>query len=71
MSGVRVTYDLTKEMGKRVTSASVMCSFRSTPQYAELDPIQEYGVILTSFVYEGGDGYDMFKVIFKILNAVK
>lgn len=70
MSGVRVIYDLTKEAGKRVASVSVLCSFCSTPTYAELDPIQEYGVIITSFLYGGGDGYYMFKV-FNLLNEVK
>lgn len=63
MSGLRVIYDLTKESGKRVVSVSMLCSFCNTPSYSELDPIQEYGVIITSFLYEGGDGFFVFKVI--------
>lgn len=62
MSGMRVIYDPKKESGKRVQSASILCPFSETPEYADVDPMQNYGVIITSFVYEGGDGFAMFKV---------
>lgn len=69
ISGMRVVYDLTKAAGNRVASASVLCSFCRIPTYTELDPIQEYGVIITTFLYGGGDGFFMFKV-YLILNTV-
>lgn len=62
MSGIRVVYDLTKETCQRVASVSILCSFCSTPTYSDLDPYQKYGVIITSFLYEGGDGFTMFQV---------
>lgn len=62
MSGIRVIYDLTKETGQRVASASALCSLCSTPTYTALDPNQKYGVTITSFLYEGGDGFTMFQV---------
>lgn len=63
MSGIRVTYDLTQKTGQRVVSASILCSFCSTPTYTELDPNQKYGVIITLFLYEGGDGFTIFQVL--------
>lgn len=65
MSGIRVIYDLSKETGQRVASASILCSLCSTPKYAELDPNEKYGVVITSFLYGGGDGFSMFQVFSK------
>ncbi len=62
MSGVRVIYDMNKEAGNRVTSAFVLCRHCDIPFYEELNLNQEYGIIVTSFVASGGDGYSMFKV---------
>lgn len=62
MSGLRVMYDLTKTEGNRVASVSVLCGRCDIPLYEELDPNRFYGVLVTSFVYEGGDGYAMLKV---------
>lgn len=62
MSGVRVVYDLSKEPNNRVQSVSVLCSHCKVPIYEPLLPNQKYGIIITSYVHEGGDGYTMFKV---------
>lgn len=64
MTGLRVTYNLTKVVGERVISATIPCSFCSTPSYTELDPNQKYSVVITSYLYEGGDEYSMFKVFY-------
>lgn len=62
MSGIHVTYDMSKEPQNRVASVSVMCSDCKIPSYKPLDFNKEYGIIVTSFVHEGGDGYTMFEV---------
>lgn len=70
MSGIRVVYDLTKETCQRVVSVSILCTSCSTPTYTDLDPNQKYGVIITSFLYEGGDGFTMFQV-YKRMQRIK
>lgn len=62
MSGVRVVYDMTKSVGNRVVSIFVLCTYCRIPSYEEIDPNRLYGVLVSSFVYEGGDGYTMFSV---------
>lgn len=64
MSGIRVVYDMTKAAGERISSISVLCSDCKIPSYEQLDENHEYGVIITSFVFDGGDGFSMFQVIF-------
>lgn len=62
MSGVQVVYDVTKEPGHRVKSVKVVCQECSVPEFLALDLKKLYGVIVTKFTWEGGDGYTMFKV---------
>lgn len=62
MSGIRVNYDLMKKPGGRVSSVAVLKPNSSVPHYERLDPNQKYGVIVSSFLFGGGDGYTMFKV---------
>lgn len=64
MSGIRVIYDLKKAVGERVISVSIPCSICDTSTFTELDPNQKYGVVITSYLYEGGDEYSMFKVFY-------
>lgn len=60
MSGVRVVFDMTKNASNHVVSASVLCTYCERPSYGEIDPDQLYGVLVSAFVFEGGDGYSMF-----------
>lgn len=62
MSGVRVVYNMTRSVGNRVVSAIVLCTYCDIQNYEYLDPDRTYGVLVSSFVFEGGDGYQMFKV---------
>lgn len=62
MSGMRVVYDLTKSPGHRVRSVEVRCAECDVPHFEQLDVAKMYGVIMTKFVYSGGDGFAMFKV---------
>ncbi|XP_031627384.1 protein 5NUC-like [Contarinia nasturtii] len=61
MSGLRVVFNLQKEEGQRVHSVEVLCANCSVPAYEPLDEQKIYGVILNAFLYEGGDGFSMFK----------
>lgn len=62
MSGARVVYDMQKATGQRVQSIEVLCANCSIPKYEPLSADKSYGILLDSFVYNGGDGLTMFKV---------
>lgn len=64
LSGMHVVYNISKTPGDRVESVQVLCSNCLVPIYEKLDPNRQYGIIVSSFVYDGGDGYSMFKVSF-------
>lgn len=63
MSGIRVTYNMLNPISQRVVSVEVNCKDCQTPQYEKLDLDKEYRVIMSSFIFSGGDGFEMFKVI--------
>ncbi|XP_031619289.1 protein 5NUC-like [Contarinia nasturtii] len=60
VSGLRVVYNITRTSCNRVESIKVLCSSCQVPIYQDLEPNHVYGVIVSSFVYEGGDGFTMF-----------
>lgn len=62
MSGVHVTYNLSKPSGSRVESVQTLCTECSVPRFFDLDKSRTYKVIISSFLNEGGDGFDMFTV---------
>lgn len=62
MSGAQVVYDIGKAPGHRVKSVKLICQDCNVPQFYDLEPKKTYGVIVTKFTWEGGDGYLMFKV---------
>lgn len=62
MSGIRVVYNLTSPVGHRVESVQVRCAECNVPHYNDLDDKKIYGVVTIMFMYDGGDGYTMFKV---------
>lgn len=70
LSGARVVYNMTKPVGSRVVSAEVRCSECDVPAYSKLEPTQTYGAVLTNFLYDGGDGFSMFKVCFFFVSLV-
>lgn len=61
VSGLRVTYDLSKRPGSRVVSVRVRCASCEVPEYRPLDMKAEYNVIMPTFLLEGGDNFTMFK----------
>lgn len=62
MSGIHVTYDLSKPSGSRVVSVQALCTECDVPRYYDLESSRTYKVIISSFLNEGGDGYSMFTV---------
>ncbi|XP_055316674.1 protein 5NUC-like [Sitodiplosis mosellana] len=61
MSGIRVVYNMTKDPGHRVQSVETLCTDCEVPSYMALEPLKNYRVILSLFLYKGGDGYSMIK----------
>ncbi|XP_021704325.1 protein 5NUC [Aedes aegypti] len=60
MAGVHVVYDLSKPPGQRVSSVEVRCARCTTPSFSPLYDYDRYKIIISQFLWEGGDGYDMF-----------
>ncbi|PAW28338.1 bifunctional metallophosphatase/5'-nucleotidase [Peribacillus simplex] len=58
VSGMKFTYDSSKEAGNRVTKAEVL---GQDGTYSELDPAKEYVVATNAFTAKGGDGFTVFK----------
>ncbi|XP_053680829.1 protein 5NUC-like [Anopheles nili] len=59
MAGVHVEYDLSRPPLERVVAVEVRCAQCQVPTYEALQADEHYRVILSQFLYEGGDGYDM------------
>lgn len=62
MSGIHVVYNLKNQPGNRVDSVEVLCANCTIPSYEPLDEHKMYGIILDSFIQEGGDNFTIFKV---------
>ncbi|XP_059472052.1 protein 5NUC-like [Neocloeon triangulifer] len=56
-SGLKVTYDMSKPPGKRVKSVMVRCGQCREPRYSPLDPNVIYGLVMSQYIADGGDGY--------------
>ncbi|XP_050069190.1 protein 5NUC-like [Anopheles maculipalpis] len=59
MAGVNVEYDLTRPPMQRVVHVKVRCARCQVPAYEDLKDDEHYRVLLSQFLYDGGDGYDM------------
>ncbi|KAK7872913.1 hypothetical protein R5R35_004233 [Gryllus longicercus] len=59
LSGLRVTYDLRREAGRRVAEALVLCARCAVPDWQPLQDDASYGVMLPFFLLQGGDGFGM------------
>jgi 5'-nucleotidase len=58
VSGIRFSWDGTKEAGKRIVSVEILGADGS---YSAIDPNATYSVVSNDFMRRGGDGYGMFK----------
>lgn len=62
MSGIRVTFNVTRPAKDRITSLEILCSDCEIPKYEKYYTNRIYGIIISSFLHDGGDGFDMIKV---------
>ncbi len=58
VSGMKFSYDSSKEAGNRVTKVEVL---GQDGTYSELDATKEYVVATNAFTAKGGDGFTVFK----------
>ncbi|WP_251029206.1 MULTISPECIES: bifunctional UDP-sugar hydrolase/5'-nucleotidase [unclassified Bacillus (in: firmicutes)] len=58
VSGMKFSYDSSKEAGNRVTKVEVL---GQDGTYSELDAAKEYVVATNAFTAKGGDGFTVFK----------
>lgn len=68
VSGVHVSYNLDKPVNERIEDLQVLCADCDVPRYQEVDEQKSYGLIISDFLKEGGDGFTMFidsKIIFE------
>ncbi|XP_034477843.1 protein 5NUC-like [Drosophila innubila] len=61
VSGLRFVLNFNRPKGKRVTSIFVLCADCEIPYYQPLDRHKYYGVILPTFLLNGGDGHKYFQ----------
>lgn len=60
---------MAKPIGKRVEHAEILCENCLTPRYEPIQPDQTYTVVISEFLKNGGDKFDMFQKGFS--NATK
>lgn len=61
VSGLRVTFNITKPVGERVVEVLVRCQKCEIPEYEPLELDKSYRVVTGSFLSGGGDGFTMFR----------
>ena len=52
-------YNLWNPAGERVVRVQVRCAKCRIPRYEELDMDEMYGILTSTFMLSGGDGYTM------------
>nr|XP_018917529.1 PREDICTED: apyrase-like [Bemisia tabaci] len=61
MSGVKAKFNMTQPKGERVSDIFVRCSTCPVPAYEPLLPHKYYRIIMSEYLYNGGDGMDLIK----------
>lgn len=57
MYGARVTYNTNNKIGERVLDVKVLCQKCQIPKYETLEMNKIYTILITDFLYDGGDKY--------------
>ncbi|XP_077527210.1 protein 5NUC-like [Haemaphysalis longicornis] len=65
VSGFRVNYDLGRPAGWRVAWLKILCANCSVPRYEDVHFRKRYTIVTTSFIADGGDGFQFEKGILK------
>lgn len=58
-SGIRIVYNVTNPVGRRVISVDLLCNECKVPKYYPLDLTKMYRIVVNSFMAGGGDGLSM------------
>ncbi|KAH8372730.1 hypothetical protein KR009_004049 [Drosophila setifemur] len=58
VSGLHIKYNYSHPRGDRITEIKALCSSCQIPHYENIATEDYYGVVLTSFLLNGGDGYN-------------
>ncbi|XP_073831490.1 apyrase-like [Musca autumnalis] len=61
VSGLKITYNITRPFGQRVQQVKVRCQNCDVPKFIPLDVNEEYRIITSDFIAEGGGGFTMFR----------
>ncbi|CAL1534960.1 unnamed protein product [Lymnaea stagnalis] len=59
VSGMQVTYDIRRPVGKRVVEVLVTCTQCDVPRLEPLKKDSVYKILAASFIIGGGDGFSM------------
>jgi 2',3'-cyclic-nucleotide 2'-phosphodiesterase (5'-nucleotidase family) len=59
-SGVKVTFDLSRDPFDRIVDIKVLCQKCDIPRYEALDDKKIYKIVISDYVAEGGAGFTMF-----------
>ncbi|KAH8290201.1 hypothetical protein KR054_001016, partial [Drosophila jambulina] len=57
VSGMRLKFNYSRPMGQRITEIKALCSDCQIPRYESVKTDKYYGLVLPSFLLNGGDGY--------------
>ncbi|XP_043064137.1 protein 5NUC [Drosophila ficusphila] len=57
VSGIRMKFNHSRSRGERITEIKALCSDCQIPHYEAVETDRYYGVVLTSFLLNGGEGY--------------
>jgi len=59
VSGVRIEYDLSQPIRRRLRKVRVRCGDCDIPQYEDIDLSKTYEIVMTNYIAFGGDNYTM------------
>jgi 5'-nucleotidase len=59
VSGLRIEYDLRQPIGRRLQKVRVRCAECLLPQYADIDLLKTYAIVMTDYIAFGGSNYSM------------
>jgi 5'-nucleotidase len=59
VSGLRIDYDLSQPIGRRLRKMRVRCGYCLIPKYEDIDLSNRYEIVISDYIVFGGDGYTM------------
>jgi 2',3'-cyclic-nucleotide 2'-phosphodiesterase (5'-nucleotidase family) len=59
VSGLQITYDISRPIGKRVVEVLAVCTKCRVPKLEPLEPKKIYKILISEYISNGGEGYSM------------